>query len=836
MSKIDKDLLAATALAVFLAGFFSPILLEGKTVFFRDFTGLAYPVKFFIAQWYKEGVLPFWNPMAFNGEPLLAQMVPGVLYPLNLVFLLDDFTAAFNWFYVIQYAVLAFSTYGLLRYFKISPLSSLCASVSAVVSGFFLSLSGVNTTFFSAVWFPATFLCAQKYLVDRQAWFFPLSAVCLAFQTLGGSPEVCVFTVLVLFAHAVYFAPEEGRWRETLRRTVLLAAHVLAALGLAAPQLLPTYALVKESLRSAGFDFADHAVWSLQPQALMSLVLPEDLGRFLEREDVEKVHFHSIYVGLFAAFFMGAGILFYRKKEIRFWLAMFGAGIFFALGKYNPLYKYFYDWVPIFQKFRYPEKFYLIPAFSQIFLLGFGMDALVRNDREKALRLRPLFVLLSIVAGAVLSAGFWQAEKNPAPSLAYLAAFGAGYFLYRSGKMRADGLKALLLALVLADLLSRSSGVLPLIDKSFYDDPPPVAREIGLDKDHFRVYTGKVRGNPEEITFPAGISVLQRQLVFKQRLLPYRGMIYGISYPNGMLGNALQLNDPSLWAEIFEKSPPEKRLRILKRGNVRYWIDGDAPPETAEGKPSIIAEPPLRILDDALPRAFLVPNARLGKEPHLLNTYYDETFDPRAEVLLSEPGGKSPHPPFDKGGTLQQGGEPPASAPAGRQSAVADRLDPDGEQSSSRAIKAGPSRSGAFPGGIGSSGTLAGAEAGITPPCKGGRGDLPPGACSPVGEAHIESYGPNRVIIRTRQNGDGFLVLLDAYFPGWTATVDGKPERVLRANHFYRAVKLGPGEHAVEFSYVPPGFREGLAVSGVTAVVLLVSVAAVLWERKIRPV
>ncbi|MBI5427128.1 MAG: YfhO family protein [Nitrospinae bacterium] len=808
MSKIDKDLLAATALAVLLAGFFSPILLEGKTVFYRDFTGLVYPVKFFIAQWYKAGVLPFWNPMAFNGEPLLAQMVPGVLYPLNLVFFLGGFTAAFNWFYVIQYAILAFSTYGLLRYFKISPLSSLCASVSAVVSGFFLSLSGVNTTFFSAVWFPATFLCAQKYLVDRKVWFFPLSAVSLAFQTLGGSPEACVFTVLVLFAHAVYFAPEEGRWRETLRRTVLLTAHVLAALGLAAPQLLPTYALVKESLRSAGFDFADHAVWSLQPQALTSLVLPEDLGRFLEREHVEKVHFHSIYVGLFAAFFMGAGILFYRKKEIRFWLAMFGAGIFFALGKYNPLYKYFYDWVPIFQKFRYPEKFYLISAFSQIFLLGFGMDALVNSDREKALRLRPFFVLLSIVAGAVLSAGLWQADKHPAPSLAFLAAFGAGYFLYRSGKMRAGGVKALLLALVLADLLSRSAGVLPLIDKSFYDDPPPTAREIGLDKDHFRVYTGKVRGNPEEIAFPAGINVRQRQLVFKQRLLPYRGMIYGISYPNGMLGNALQLNDPSLWAEVFEKSPPEKRLRILKRGNVRYWIDGDAPPETAEGNPSIIAEPPLRILDDALPRAFLVPNARLGKDPHLLNTYYDETFDPRAEVLLSEkPGDKSPLAPLYQrgdGGILQQGRELSASAPA---SVPLDPMPPP-----------------------------AGAEAEVAPPCKGGRGDLPPGACSPVGEARIELYSPNRVVVRTRQNSDGFLVLLDAYFPGWTATVDGKPERILRANHFYRAVKLGPGEHAVEFSYVPPGFREGLAVSGVTVVVLLVSVAAVLWRRKVRPV
>ncbi len=293
-------------------------------------------------------------------------------------------------------------------------------------------------------------------------------------------------------------------------------------------------------------------------------------------------------------------------------------------------------------------------------------------------------------------------------------------------------------------------------------------------------------------------------------------MIYGIEYPNGMLGNALQLNDPTLWAEVFEKSPPEKRLRMLKRGNVRYWIDGDAPPETAAEDPSIIADPPLRIFDDALQRAFLVPSARLGRDPQLLNTYYDPAFDPRAEVLLSEdPEDKSPPPPFAKGGRMGIS----ASAPSVP-------LEPTSSTRMANERRRGQSESGHF-----APGRSPGAEAESSPPCKGGRGDSPPVACPP-GMAHIERYEPNRVAVRTRQDGDGFLVLLDAYFPGWTATVDGKPERILRANHFYRAVKLEAGEHVVEFSYVPAGFRAGLAVSGATAVLLLVTIAGILWRRK----
>jgi uncharacterized membrane protein YfhO len=62
---------------------------------------------------------------------------------------------------------------------------------------------------------------------------------------------------------------------------------------------------------------------------------------------------------------------------------------------------------------------------------------------------------------------------------------------------------------------------------------------------------------------------------------------------------------------------------------------------------------------------------------------------------------------------------------------------------------------------------------------------------------------------------------MDSYFPGWTVTVDGKEEKILRANHYYRAVRLGPGEHTLEFDYFPEGFKEGLIISGISFLILL---------------
>jgi uncharacterized membrane protein YfhO len=71
------------------------------------------------------------------------------------------------------------------------------------------------------------------------------------------------------------------------------------------------------------------------------------------------------------------------------------------------------------------------------------------------------------------------------------------------------------------------------------------------------------------------------------------------------------------------------------------------------------------------------------------------------------------------------------------------------------------------------------------------------------------SYPPNGVNVKTNQNGEGFLVLLDTWFPGWQVTFDGIPQPIYRANSFYRAVKLGPGNQSIEFSYAPLGLKMG---------------------------
>jgi len=87
--------------------------------------------------------------------------------------------------------------------------------------------------------------------------------------------------------------------------------------------------------------------------------------------------------------------------------------------------------------------------------------------------------------------------------------------------------------------------------------------------------------------------------------------------------------------------------------------------------------------------------------------------------------------------------------------------------------------------------------------------------------ATITSDKRNTVSIQTENEQDGLLVLSDNYYPGWRATIDGAPARILRANHTMRAIAVPAGRHLVSFVFMPAAFFLSMYVSiSATAVIL----------------
>jgi hypothetical protein len=82
--------------------------------------------------------------------------------------------------------------------------------------------------------------------------------------------------------------------------------------------------------------------------------------------------------------------------------------------------------------------------------------------------------------------------------------------------------------------------------------------------------------------------------------------------------------------------------------------------------------------------------------------------------------------------------------------------------------------------------------------------------------AEITAYEPERVAILASTDSPGYLILSDAWYPGWEATVDGQPAPIERADVHFRGVYLDPGTHTVHLAYRPKSYLFGLGVSTAT--------------------
>lgn len=122
----------------------------------------------------------------------------------------------------------------------------------------------------------------------------------------------------------------------------------------------------------------------------------------------------------------------------------------------------------------------------------------------------------------------------------------------------------------------------------------------------------------------------------------------------------------------------------------------------------------------------------------------------------------------------------------------------------------------------------------LAAPLVEGATDLPQAAATAgaTGTATIRSYAPERVVIDTESIDPALLVLSDAYYPGWQATVDGAPAPILPTNVLFRGVAVPAGRHTVVFAFAPTSWRNGLLVGAMGLLLWLAVVTAGLIMRR----
>lgn len=80
-------------------------------------------------------------------------------------------------------------------------------------------------------------------------------------------------------------------------------------------------------------------------------------------------------------------------------------------------------------------------------------------------------------------------------------------------------------------------------------------------------------------------------------------------------------------------------------------------------------------------------------------------------------------------------------------------------------------------------------------------GDIPVLDGAGDGQVNITAYHPTEIVMTVQTNKAGFVVLTDAYYPNWSAIIDGVDAPIYRADVMFRAVWVDVGMHEVTMRY-----------------------------------
>ena len=207
---------------------------------YGDFVEQHYPIRVFVADEYRHGRLPLWDPYTFSGEPAVAMSLFAPYYPpgfWQVIFPKLPFEAL---------EIEAIFHLGLAGLFTFLFVRRLTASDGAgLIAGLAFSLGGYLTSYpmlqliilETAVWLPAGLWLLEIALERRSLPRMALAGAIFGFGVLAGHPQTFLY---VAYLVAAYFVFRVAYLRLPIRFGIL-AGLILggAALGISAAHWLP---------------------------------------------------------------------------------------------------------------------------------------------------------------------------------------------------------------------------------------------------------------------------------------------------------------------------------------------------------------------------------------------------------------------------------------------------------------------------------------------------------------------------------------------------------------------------------------------------------------------
>jgi len=729
------------------------------------------------------GEWPLWNPLLGNGTLLLANQQSAVFYPPNLIYLVMPVEHALTFSVMLHLVLAGWFMVAYMRYLGLSPFAVTVSALSFMFSGYIVGRSQFVTMVNAAAWFPLLLLLADK-VATRRGWPNVLwLALALAIQLLAGHAQLWFYGLLLIGAYILFRSWQTAKrskrsaFGAAFQVVAKLALAVFLSMLVAAVQLAPTAKFLAQSPRSTGAARYEALTYSFWPWRLVTLVAPDFFGNPAQGNYWGYANYWEdhAYIGV-----------------MPFVLALTAIWFYFRQIRNTQEKSDQHSSLPELPAFRVIPFFAALIPVSIILAMGWNTPIFLwlfdyvpgfGLFRAPARLLIWYTVAMSVLAGVgahffqlpTRSRVMWQRLLVICIAVTLAGIFGRWYLSGRGQTfVTATRSAGILLSLTVILLLLRP----PKRRRGIIAEP--VWQGLGITFVVVDLLLSAFpllpMAPPELFTQPISTAGVIKSQSESPRFFVDSEFAYGVTFNRYFQFEDFGSSELQPWLQFRETLAPN------------FGVYANLP-SANNNDPLVVNH--WRFLTQQLLRANSAQQNRI-----LSVMGVDHFVGSAAKVSAAQIYG-------DKNLSIES---VPNAVPHTYFVTQADIVSTDNEALDRLLAPEFDSRQEVII--ISADGD---APAPSTP------GEMP----SDGGTVVVNEAGNHTIKLMVDAPSAGYVILVDTFYPGWQATIDGEPAKIYRANLAFRAVFTEAGRHQVKFSYRPAGFTFGLWTTGITCLILI---------------
>jgi uncharacterized membrane protein YfhO len=777
----------------------------------HDDIKIFYPQRKFISNSLSNWKIPFWNPFEFAGNVAASNSQTAIFYPPFALFLIFSQVAAWSLLSFSTPIIAGLGTFLFLRYLVESKYAAIFGALIFAYSSSIITRSEDGLVAgHSLIWLPWVVYGIEKYLKQEKILGLVLSTLALSFSMLAGWFQFTFYVYILAISYALYkwFVSE----KENQSQKKLLLTLIIFPLSIlfTAFHWMPAIEAFSFSPRGVLGTPQEFITQHLMPIShLLTLIVPNFFGHIASNTYYGISEFKEgvLAIGIIP-FIISLLVLLKKTKKppIKFFLSL--AIISMVLGINNPIAKGLMALkIPLISTFL-PNRIFSLTVFSLSILAAFGFQELKGKIFEK------LKIITLVITGIFLSAyltvaGIYVYEKTLARSIG-LSLFEKGIERYIVISVKESLLPFTLLLLVLVSFFikkeKRNKAILVVIfittlisqlyrgNRNLYfskrENAFPASPIFSFLQENTQADKSRFISLSHS-RIPANVPTYY-QLYFPEGIDAMYPIWYG-EFARFYEGKEVATDDllriETTYSEELERRKwlDPKTINLISHLGIRYVLVPSEsfhilPPEPAFKKAYSYKLSTIYEYNYAFPKAYFVKNHKFirDKDIALQRIFYPTFFD-ELEVVLSE----------RKNSNLMD----------------ASNIDLVKKYDQS-------------------------AEIMLQDPFMFAKKAQASFSENPV---KVTEFKMNQLSLEAEVKNDGFVVINESYFPGWSAEVDGLKTEVYRANHAFIALPIKKGQHSIVLSFEPSTFKTGLATAFATIafiiIVMIVKGIKFLWKK-----